>query len=130
MSVTYIPENLRRQVRARASNACEFCGLVELGGWIKHQIDHVIAEKHGGPTILENLALACVDCNLYKGTDLSSIKWPEEEIINLFNPRKDTWGNHFSILPDAKIDTLTTIGEVTAHLLRFNDKVRIAMRKA
>jgi 5-methylcytosine-specific restriction endonuclease McrA len=24
-----------------------------------HQVDHVIAEKHGGQTVIENLALSC-----------------------------------------------------------------------
>jgi 5-methylcytosine-specific restriction endonuclease McrA len=36
-------------------------------------MEHIIAEKHGGTTFLENLALACPYCNRAKGTDLGSI---------------------------------------------------------
>jgi 5-methylcytosine-specific restriction endonuclease McrA len=39
----------------------------------KHQVDHVIAEKHGGQTALDNLALSCTVRNRQKGSDISSI---------------------------------------------------------
>jgi HNH endonuclease len=31
--------------------------------------DHVIPEKHGGPTVVENLQPLCMACNLHKGID-------------------------------------------------------------
>jgi hypothetical protein len=64
---------LRRQVIERAKNRCEYCLIHQDDAIASHQIDHVIAEKHGGPTSLENLALSCMLCNLRKGSDLSSI---------------------------------------------------------
>jgi 5-methylcytosine-specific restriction endonuclease McrA len=38
-----------------------------------HEIEHIIAEKHGGATQEANLALTCPDCNRFKGTDLGSL---------------------------------------------------------
>jgi hypothetical protein len=38
-----------------------------------HQVDHIIAEKHGGQTLAENLALSCSLCNQAKGSDIASI---------------------------------------------------------
>jgi len=60
MSVTHIPGALRRQVRERAGECCEYCRIPESMTWAVHTIDHIIAEKHGGPTAADNLALACM----------------------------------------------------------------------
>src|SRR5579883_3140247 len=34
---------------------------------------HAIAQKHGGPTEAENLALSCALCNKNKGSDIASL---------------------------------------------------------
>ena len=47
---------LRRQVVERAGNRCEYCLIHQDDAIAAHQTDHVIAEKHGGATTLENLA--------------------------------------------------------------------------
>ena len=39
---------------------------------VAFEIDHVIAATHEGPTIAENLALACFLDNSYKGTNLQA----------------------------------------------------------
>lgn len=36
-------------------------------------IEHIVARQHGGPTRLDNLALAGRNCNLKKGPDLSGV---------------------------------------------------------
>jgi hypothetical protein len=61
-----IAERLREQVRARAGRRCEYCLQPEDLAFARHQIDHVIAEKHGGETVLDNLALCCGLCNRRK----------------------------------------------------------------
>ncbi|WP_408103981.1 HNH endonuclease [Tolypothrix campylonemoides] len=33
-----------------------------------------MAVKHGGETTAENLALSCLSCNRYKGSDFATIK--------------------------------------------------------
>ena len=40
-----------------------------------HEVDHVVAEKHGGTTVETNLAFTCWRCNRHKGTDLASIDY-------------------------------------------------------
>jgi hypothetical protein len=39
--------------------------LAEEDAFLPHEPDDVIAEKHGGPTTFQNLALACFDCNRF-----------------------------------------------------------------
>jgi hypothetical protein len=89
----------------------------------------VIALKHGGQTASENLALACATCNNYKGSDLATTDQAGEEIIPLFNPRKQHWRDHFDF-SGPRIIGLTDIGEATARLLRMNDPDRILLRQA
>jgi hypothetical protein len=92
------------------------------------QVDHIISLKHGGPTAADNLAYACVFCNLQKGTDLGSIVWRTGELVRLFNPRRDRWADNFR-LNEAVIEPITDIGEVTARILQFNSKERIEERQ-
>jgi 5-methylcytosine-specific restriction endonuclease McrA len=68
-----VPERLRRQVQERAQGRCEYCLIHESDMYYPHEPDHVIAEKHGGATSLENLAWACFYCNRFKGSDLASV---------------------------------------------------------
>jgi 5-methylcytosine-specific restriction endonuclease McrA len=56
---SYVPAALRRLVAERASGLCEYCLLHESDGYLKFEVEHVIAKKHGGATSAENLAYAC-----------------------------------------------------------------------
>lgn len=50
---------LEREVWRRAGDACEYCRMPQAFYDTRHQVDHVIARQHGGPTAADNLALAC-----------------------------------------------------------------------
>jgi hypothetical protein len=126
---SYISAELRRLVLARANRLCEYCLLHEDDTFFGCEVDHVISVKHGGPTAADNLAYACVFCNLHKGSDLGSISWPGGALVRFFNPRVDRWAEHFR-LNGAIIAPLTPIGEVTARILGFNSSERILERRA
>jgi len=66
MSSAYIPSALRQMVYERAGGRCEYCLVPEILSFANHEIDHIIAQKHGGPTAVDNLALSCALCNKYK----------------------------------------------------------------
>ena len=51
-----VPYRLRRQVQERAQGRCEYCLIHEADMYFPREADHVIAEKHGGPTSFEHLA--------------------------------------------------------------------------
>ena len=127
MSYSYISVELRRQVYQRANHCCEYCLIPESVSLFSHQVDHVIAEKHGGLTDINNLALACIICNKYKGSDIASIDPEDNKVVRLFHPRRDSWNEHFS-LSNAGITPLTSVGRVTVSLLQFNRAERIAER--
>jgi HNH endonuclease len=91
------------------------------------QVDHIVSEKHGGPTESDNLAYACTCCNRAKGTDLGSLS-AGRVLTPFFNPRVDRWSDHF-VLRDARIEWLTDVGEVTARILEFNSPERVFERE-
>ena len=128
MSVTHIPIALRRQVRERAGECCECCLIPESMTWAVHTIDHIVAEKHGGATTADNLALACTICNACKGSDLASIDEQTGSIEPLFHPRRDRWTDQFQLV-GGRIEPRTPKGRVTARLLRFNDPDRVQERE-
>jgi hypothetical protein len=128
MSRTYIPVALRRQVYKRAQGCCEYCLIPDVATFTSHEIDHIIAEKHGGLTKSENLALSCAACNKYKGSDLASIDPETEEIVALYNPRKNIWTENFRP-SGGEFVPLTASGRVTASLLQLNRSDRVKERQ-
>ena len=120
--MTYIPDPLRQQTRARAGSRCEYCQLHEDHTYYTHEIDHIYAEKHGGQTVAENLCLACITCNRYKGSDLCSIDPDTGDVVTLFHPRRDVWRDHFQFnAATGHLEPLSAHGRVTARVLRLND---------
>jgi hypothetical protein len=127
-SAPTISQALRRLVRERAALRCEYCLLSEEDAFFTFEPDHIIAVKHGGATDASNLALACFDCNRFKGSDIASLD-PETGILTpLFNPRSDPWTAHFQI-HDGMIAPVTPIGRVTVAILRINLPERVEVRR-
>jgi hypothetical protein len=62
---------LAELVWERANGRCEYCQMPQEYDGFVHEIDHVIAKKHQGPTAAPNLALACFPYNSYKGSDIA-----------------------------------------------------------
>jgi HNH endonuclease len=128
VSLSYIPVALRRLVEERANKECEYCLLPTKVAFFPHEIDHIIAQKHGGKTDAENLALTCWRCNRHKGTDLGSFDPQTGSFSFLFNPRTQKWPLHFSF-SELAIIGLTPVGRTTVYLLQMNGKERIAERQ-
>jgi hypothetical protein len=124
---TYIPIELRRCVYERAGGRCEYCLISDTVVLVPHEIDHIISQKHGGPTESENLALSCTLCNKHKGSDLASLDPVTGNIVPPYHPRQDRWPDHFQ-LNDAQIIPLTPKGRVTVRLLQLNSPERMEER--
>jgi hypothetical protein len=123
-----VPTALRRLVQEHAHRRCEYCLIHEDDAHFPHQPDHIIAQKHRGPTTEDNLAWTCYLCNLLKGSDITSVDMETGQIARLFNPRLDHWPAHFC-LEDGQIVPLTPIGRVTEYLLQFNQPRAVQERR-
>ena len=128
MARSRITASLRRLVVQRARGCCEYCLLHQDDTDFAHHVDHLIALKHGGRTEEENLALACMECNLRKGPDLAAIDPVEKVVVSLFNPRVQRWSEHFTVVNASLVGTTPT-GRATAALLRMNDPARFLERQ-
>ncbi|MHC5823611.1 MAG: HNH endonuclease [Nostoc sp.] len=128
MTSNSISVELRRLVTQRASARCEYCRIHQNFSIYTHEVDHIIAIKHGGETTADNLALSCLSCNRHKGSDFATIDQLTQEIVPLFNPRRLVWDEHF-YLENARIEGKTQIGQGTARLLQFNLPNRVLSRQ-
>jgi hypothetical protein len=124
----HISAELRRLVEDRAGHVCEYCLIHADDVYVGLQMDHVISEKHGGATAMENLALACATCNRQKGSDIGSLDRATGQFVRLFNPRTDRWSDHFRLV-GVRIEWKTPVGEATVRVLKLNDSLRIEERE-
>lgn len=122
--------SIRRAVRERAADCCEYCQLPQTAVDATFHVDHVIARQHVDQTDdhLDGLALACDRCNFCKATNLSSIDPDTDEIVLLFNPREDAWKQHFAFR-GTHIIGRTPTGRASARLLQMNARHRVELRK-
>jgi 5-methylcytosine-specific restriction endonuclease McrA len=120
----------RTFVRARASSTCEYCGRrASESPLIPLQIEHIVPRKHGGGDEPDNLALACADCNLHKGSNLTGIDPESNQITPLFHPRRERWADHFA-WQRLRIVGLTPIGRTTVRVMEMNSPARLRVRMA
>ena len=126
--MSYIPIALRQLVVDRANGRCEYCLYPEHASMLAFEMEHIVSEKHGGVTEAENLALACPFCNRAKGADLASIDPETNELTAFYNPRAQSWREHFD-LRSAEIVPLTAYGRVTILIFQMNHSDRIQERE-
>lgn len=78
----------RAAVRDRAGDHCEYCLRSQIDSpLIALQIEHILPRKHGGNDDQDNLALACAECNLHKGSNLTGIDPTSNQITPCQFPR-------------------------------------------
>lgn len=118
----------RRAVVERAGNRCEYCLVHQDDTASRHQVDHVISEKHAGETTLDNLALSCLPCNRRKSSDIAANDPETGALTGLFHPRRQVWSEHFR-LQGSRIVGLTAAGRATAEFLQFNLPQRLLERE-
>jgi 5-methylcytosine-specific restriction endonuclease McrA len=119
---------LTRLVWQRAEGRCEYCRTPQAADDAVFEIDHIIARKHGGPTIASNLCLSCYYCNSFKGSDIASLTAVTRKLTRLFNPRRHKWETHFR-WEGAYLIGRTPIGRVTVALLHINNELRVELRE-
>ena len=122
-----IDETLRQFVRRRAGDRCEYCRLPQHAVDGRFHVEHIVARQHLENDDPLNLALACARCNLQKGTNLASVDPVTGNIVPIFNPRTDSWIEHFGFR-GPEIQGLTPTGRATERLLQMNARHRVELR--
>jgi 5-methylcytosine-specific restriction endonuclease McrA len=123
-------EAMRQFVRSRAGHCCEYCQLRQEDSPLAAlHIEHIRPRKHGGTDDEGNLALACIDCNLHKGPNLTGIDPQTGAITVLFHPRQDPWESHFEWHGRYLLGR-TAMGRTTVQVLELNSDDRLDLRLA
>jgi hypothetical protein len=122
-----VPSSLHAEVVIRAGNRCEYCRLSQLGQEAAFHLDHVVPRAAGGPTVLENLALAYVSCSLRERAKQTAPDPDSGEEVPLFNPRTQVWAEHFC-WDGLRMVPLTPIGRATVAALALNRPLILAIR--
>jgi HNH endonuclease len=127
----YISEATQEQVRQRANYLCEYCHASEQWQYVRFTVDHVIPLSKGGLNSIDNLALACFHCNRQKSDKIAAIDQQSGSELPLFNPRSDSWQEHFIWSANGlSIIGLTATGRATVAALALNRERIIKIRAA
>jgi len=119
---------LRELVWEQARGRCEYCRLhQEDADFQTFHVEHIIAEQHGGGDEPDNLCLACPQCNLAKGPNLSG--YLDGRIVPLFHLRRQSWDRHFEWHGPVLVGK-TQSGRATVRVLNINDSGRMAVRQS
>jgi hypothetical protein len=124
----HIAAGLRRLALRRSGDRCEYCHLAQAGQEATFHIDHIKPVALGGPTVADNLALACVSCSLRKAARAMGVDPETGHEVVLFNPRTDLWSQHFE-WEGVRLLGLTPTGRATIEALDMNRDLILAIRQ-
>jgi hypothetical protein len=113
----------------RANSRCEYCQMAQACSLLSFEIDHIIARKHGGQAVPENLCLACFYCNSFKGPNIASLNPQTGKLVQLFNPRRHSWKRCFRWAGPLLVGR-TPIGRVTILVLCLNNPRALTLRQS
>lgn len=131
MGRSHLPEIVQTQVRDRARGLCEYCHAIECWQYVRFTIDHILPRSDGGLNELDNLALACFNCNRKKSNSINGVDPQSGETVSLFNPRQHQWSNHFAWAKDGVLLIgLSAIGRATIAQLAMNRERVLPIRAA
>lgn len=121
-------DELRQLVWDRAASICEYCRMPQLFDPLPFGVDHIRPQYHHGVTEAENLCLCCFHDNTFKAVNVAGYDPLTGDLSSLFNPRRDSWDEHFEINSGQIVGT-TALGRTTADVLRMNLPERIEHRR-
>jgi len=82
------------QLRQLAGDRCDYCRLPTAYDPLPFQVDHIIAQQHGGETVIENLTWSCLHCHKHKGSNISGLDPFSGHLVRRFHQRPQRWYSH------------------------------------
>lgn len=126
-----ISKKLDEEIRRQAGNRCGYCRSPQNLIPYKLEIEHLLPKDLGGQTERDNLWLACRECNAHKSKKNEALDTLTGKVVELFNPRKHLWSDHFEFGNDpTQIVGRTACGRATVENLQFNNAYQTSARSA
>lgn len=130
MSRPYIPPAVRQRIFLEARFRCGYCHAQQDVVGMQLHIEYIIPVSAGGSSEIENLWLACSECNNHKGSQTHREDPVNGARVALFNPRVQEWNEHFCWSDDGvEIIGLTAVGRVTVLALDLNQLNMVRARR-
>jgi hypothetical protein len=125
-----LPAELLIRLKRQAGNRCGCCRTSVLITGHPLTVEHINPIARGGSSHEDNLWLSCRRCNEHKGIQIDRIDPDTGERVPVFNPRQQSWYEHFAWLGDGtQVIGLTPCGRATVPALQLNnDDVVVARR--
>lgn len=116
-------------IAERAAYRCEYCHAPESVFNFPFEVEHIHPQARGGSDDLDNVALSCHACNLFKSDFETGHDEEDQAEVALFHPRRDIWDLHFAVdIERAEIIGRTPTGRATIERLRMNRPRQISVR--
>jgi hypothetical protein len=126
-----IARAVRRQVRDRAGDRCEYCLHPASFSCAPFVCEHVLPRARGSGSSSADLAWACPACNGHKYAKIHSRDPQTGRSVRLFNPRRQRWARHFAWSSDfLRIEGRTATGRATVAALHLNSLPLVNLRRA
>lgn len=121
MAKSYISSHSRKIIIERSKGYCEYCKCSADFATEPFSIEHIIPRSKDGSDELDNLAYACIGCNIYKSDKTVFLDVVSQEYSPIYHPRTMLWKEHF--IWDESLTSLigqTAIGRATIEALKLN----------
>ena len=124
-------KNIRKALKTRAKQLCEYCFSPEYFSPDPFECDHIIPISKGGNDDLENFALACSGCNGLKHDSTHATDAATGQSVPLYNPRRHIWSEHFTWNKGfTLIIGISPTGRASVSKLKLNREGLINLRTA
>lgn len=126
----YLTKATRQRIRKLARNRCGYCLAPQQFFSCRFPVEHIIPHSRKGTSSEENLWLSCPASNWYKGPRTHARDIKTGKIVPLFNPRLQSWKEHFAWSQDGtRIIGHTAVGRTTVSALKLNNQLAIEARR-
>jgi len=124
-----VSKALRERIAAQARQRCGYCLTTERITGTPMEIDHIIPHSLGGSSGEDNLWLACSLCNEHKGNQMAAPDPMTDEVVRLYDPRRQAWHEHFAWSAEGdQIIGTTPCGRATVRALDMNRPLLVESR--
>ncbi len=121
MSESHVRLAIRRRVKARAGQLCEYCRAPDAYSPASFCSEHILPLSRGGSSNFDNLAFACSGCNAHKSDRVAAQDPLSGHTTRLFHPRLDRWSEHFMWSSNyLQVVGRTDVGRATITCLKLN----------
>ena len=121
---------LHPEIARRAGYRCEYCLAPEAIFNLPFEVEHIVPSARGGASDSTNLALSCRACNLFKSDRLRTVDNLTGEEVDLFDPRRQLWEEHFEVQADSgRIVGKTPVGRAMVATLQMNRPHQLTARQ-